>query len=156
MENLEKWANVDGFNYVISDKGRIINTKLNRELKPYMDKGNLKVTFYNHTGETKIKLSKNLATFVYHYHVHPLTSKSTIGFKDKNVANCSADNLILQRWNQGKKKPYSNKKKRVLKEAEMDSVILYSETKIPYADNCTVRPKGYSGYLLTQFPYQRF
>jgi hypothetical protein len=108
-----------------------------------MDKGRLKVTFYNYSSDTKKRFAQNFAALVYHYHVKPLVGKSTIGFKDKDITNCAADNLILQKWNQDKKKPYAVRKKRVVKESQMDSIVLPSEMKIPYADNCTVRPRSY-------------
>jgi hypothetical protein len=142
---IEQWKPIEGFNYKISNLGRIINNKFNKEVKPYMDKGRLKITFMNN----EKKYSQNLAQLVYKYFISDRENKPHIIFKDGNIKNCAVDNLIRQISNRSKPQP-----KPVKQESKMDLVTFSSEAKIPYCDNVTVRPKSYSNYLLTQFAYR--
>lgn len=155
----EIWKQIEGYPYIISNKGRVRNVAMNRALIPYMDKDRLKVTFYKNCQ----RYSRNLASLVYHYFIHPIGTKAKIGFKDGDVKNCSADNLILservfkqrmiKRKGQSKKTPVLNSKKREgLKELPF---AIETSNYIPYADNCTVRAKGFNpdAYLLRQFTY---
>lgn len=154
---MEEWKQIDGFPYIISNKGNIINTRMNKPLKPYLDKGRLKITFY----DNKKRYSRNLAPLVYNYFIKPTNSKTNISFKDGDYNNCSADNLILsrqvalmnRRQGSSSKTPILNSKKREgIKELPF---IVRSDNYVPYADNCTVKPKysNSDSYLLAQFSY---
>ena len=141
---MEEWKQIEGFNYIVSNLGHIINTKLDKEVRPYLDKGKLKVTFYN--GTSRNRKAQNLATIIYNNFIKPLNGKTYIGFKDGNIYNCAANNLFIK-----KREIKKEKKPQIRKtyESNMDQVTFALTPKIPYADNVTVRPK-YSGTNFSQ------
>ena len=90
-KNKEKWKNVDGFeNYLVSNKGRIMNSKTGKILKPRDDrKGYQYVDLYKDGKSKSLKVHRLVAqSFVKNpYHLE------TVNHLDEVKDNNKADNL---------------------------------------------------------------
>lgn len=89
-KNKEKWKNVKGFeNYLVSNKGRIMNGKTGKILRPYDSHGYEKVDLYQNGKRKKLKVHRLVAqAFIDNPH-----NFETVNHLDEVKVNNKADNL---------------------------------------------------------------
>ncbi len=146
--NGEEWKQIGESRYKVSNMGRIWNSKYGKLVKTSTIHGMLNVTLK----DEGFLLHSNVASIVFKHFIKD-HSTSRIKFRDDNPFNCMASNLIEAK---SVPKPIKIKVKKEVKEqreSQMDSIILGTETSIPYRDNCTVGIKSYGNYYLRQYPF---
>lgn len=90
IRNKERWKNVDGFeNYLVSNKGRVMNSKTGKILRPYDSHGYEKVDLYRNGKRKKLKVHRLVAKAFVDNPQH----LDTVNHLDEVKGNNRADNL---------------------------------------------------------------
>ena len=149
---MEQWKQIEGFNYAVSNMGRVKNIRTGRIIKPSMENGTPRVSVYG-SGTILEKQKFCISHLVYNYFIKPMRKSVHIGFRDGNKSNCIPDNLYLMS-EQPKKYTKKPKNGKTPKESQMDSVLFEGGSGITELDlYCTVRATSYRNYYIRQSPF---
>ena len=155
---MEQWKQIEGFNYAVSNMGRVKNISTGRILKLSIENGTPRVSLHRDTLEKRVQ-KFFVSHLVYNYFVKPIGKSVHIRFRNSN--NCTPDNLYLMSEEPKIRRPKTKNKKekhttltKTPKESQMDSVVFEGGSSVSELDlYCTVRATSYRNYYIRQSPF---